>query len=98
MDENKFSGSNPLDSIQIPEYLIDSKGTRQDLAHYYDEIKRFDYFIGEVVAKLKEQNVYDNTVLMIMSDNGRPFPHSKTRLNDQGVKTPFMDTLDSFLK
>ena len=25
-----------------------------------------------------------------MSDNGRPFPHSKTRLNDQGVKTPFI--------
>ena len=27
---------------------------------------------------------------MIMSDNGRPFPHSKTLLNDQGVKTPFV--------
>ena len=27
---------------------------------------------------------------MIMSDNGRPFPHSKTRVNDQGVKTPFI--------
>ena len=25
-----------------------------------------------------------------MADNGRPFPHSKTRLNDQGVKTPFI--------
>ena len=25
-----------------------------------------------------------------MADNGRPFPHSKTRLNDQGVKTPFV--------
>ena len=25
-----------------------------------------------------------------MADNGRPFPHSKTRLNDQGIKTPFI--------
>ena len=25
-----------------------------------------------------------------MADNGRPFPHSKTRVNDQGVKTPFI--------
>ena len=25
-----------------------------------------------------------------MADNGRPFPHSKTRVNDQGVKTPFV--------
>ena len=88
--ENEFSGTHKLDDIIVPDYLIDDLQTRQDLAHYYDEIKRFDYFIGEVVAKLKEQNVYDNTVLMIMSDNGRPFPHSKTRLNDQGVKTPFI--------
>ena len=25
-----------------------------------------------------------------MADNGRPFPHSKTRLNNQGVKSPFI--------
>jgi hypothetical protein len=25
-----------------------------------------------------------------MADNGRPFPHSKTRVNHQGVKTPFI--------
>ena len=25
-----------------------------------------------------------------MSDNGRPFPHSKTRVNDRGMKTPFI--------
>ena len=29
-------------------------------------------------------------MIIIMADNGRPFPHSKTRLNDQGVKTPFI--------
>ena len=39
---------------------------------------------------LKKQFIYENTVIMIMSDNGRPFPHSKTLLNDQGVKTPFV--------
>ena len=88
--ENDFSGTHKLDDIIVPDYLIDDLQTRQDLAHYYDEIKRFDYFIGEVISKLKDQNVYDNTILMIMSDNGRPFPHSKTRLNDQGVKTPFI--------
>ena len=73
-----------------PEYLIDDKPTRLDLANYYDEIKRFDYSIGQVVETLKKQNVFENTFIIIMADNGRPFPHSKTRLNDQGVKTPFI--------
>ena len=46
--------------------------------------------LGSVVETLKEEKIYDNTFIIIMADNGRPFPHSKTRLNDQGVKTPFI--------
>ena len=88
--ENKFSGTHPVDEISPPDYLIDDQPTRLDLANYYDEIKRFDYSIGSVVETLKKEKIYDNTFIIIMADNGRPFPHSKTRLNDQGVKTPFI--------
>jgi arylsulfatase A-like enzyme len=65
-------------------------GTRQDLCAYYDEIRRFDHRIGEVLEVLKEQEVLESTCIIIMADNGRAFPHSKTRVNDQGVKTPFI--------
>ena len=34
-----------------------------------------------------------NTLIIVMADNGRPFPHSKTRVNDQGVKTPLSFTI-----
>ena len=88
--ENKFSGTHPVGEISPPDYLIDDQPTRLDLANYYDEIKRFDYSIGSVVETLKKEKIYDNTFIIIMADNGRPFPHSKTRLNDQGVKTPFI--------
>lgn len=88
--QNQFSGTHPPDQIKVPEYLIDGPETRQDLAHYYDEITRFDHHIGGVVKKLKQKGVYQNTLIIIMADNGRPFPHSKTRVNDQGVKTPFI--------
>tara|TARA_X000001036_G_scaffold224307_1_gene209833 strand:+ start:1785 stop:3302 length:1518 start_codon:yes stop_codon:yes gene_type:complete len=88
--ENKFSGTHNPENLTPPEYLVNDEPTRKDLADYYDEIKRFDFSIGEVVEILKEQNIYDNTFIIVMADNGRPFPHSKTRLNDQGVKTPFI--------
>ena len=88
--KNDFSGTHNPETIKVPKYLVDSKLTREDLSNYYDEITRFDYYIGEVVKKLKIQNIFDNTMIIIMADNGRPFPHSKTRLNDQGVKTPFI--------
>ncbi len=44
----------------------------------------------EVVRELEKQGVAGNTLLIVMSDNGRPFPHSKTRLNDRGMKSPFI--------
>ncbi|MCM4171253.1 heparan N-sulfatase [Arenibacter sp. TNZ] len=87
---NKFSGTHRPDEMEPPFYLSNGTGTKSDLAKYYDEIKRFDFYIGEVVTELKAQKELDNTLIIIMSDNGRPFPHSKTRVNDRGMKTPFV--------
>jgi arylsulfatase A-like enzyme len=87
---NNFSGTHKPENIEPPFYLVNSQSTRQDLAQYYDEITRFDYYIGQVVEELTHQGVLENTVIIIMADNGRPFPHSKTRVNDRGMKTPFL--------
>ena len=96
--DNIFSGSNPIDKVNVPEYLVDLPATRKDLADYYDEITRFDHYVGKVVKKLKSDNVFDNTLIIVMADNGRPFPHSKTRLNNQGVKTPFVVSFPNKMK
>ena len=87
---NKFSGAHDPKQLTPPFYLADNAATKEDLGKYYDEIKRFDHYIGEVVNELEEQGALDNTVIIIMADNGRPFPHSKTRVNDRGMKTPFI--------
>jgi N-sulfoglucosamine sulfohydrolase len=76
--------------IKVPLYLEDTPGTRQDLASYYNEIARFDYYCGEVFKELERQGALDNTVIIIMSDNGRPFPGCKTRVYDRGMKTPMI--------
>ena len=87
---NQFSGTHVPAEITPPFYLADGEETRRDLAQYYDEIKRFDYYTGQVISELRSQNILDNTLIIVMADNGRPFPHSKTRVNDRGMKTPFI--------
>ncbi len=74
----------------IPPYFADTPETRQDMASYYNEIARFDFYIGEVRKELEAQGVLDNTVIIVMADNGRPFPRCKTRVYDSGMKTPFI--------
>jgi arylsulfatase A-like enzyme len=87
---NPFSGTHDSTEVTPPNYLVNGQKTKTDLAHYYDEIARFDDYIGLVVAELKQQNALENTLILIMADNGRPFPHSKTRVNDRGMQTPFI--------
>jgi arylsulfatase len=78
--------------LVVPPMLYDGEETREDLASYYHEISRFDYYVGEVIAELKRQGIYENTYIMVMSDNGSPFPRNKARLYDSGIKTPFILT------
>lgn len=79
----------PADVI-VPPYLVDTEVVRQDLAHYYHEISRFDHYIGLVKAELRRQGILENTLIVVASDNGRPFPRDKGYLYDSGIKTPWV--------
>ena len=80
----------PPDQVVIPPYMVDTPASRDDLAHYYHEVSRFDHFIGLVTAELASQGVLENTMIVIAADNGRPFPRAKSRLYDSGIKTPWI--------
>lgn len=78
------------DDAVVPPYLPDVPATREDLALYYDEIARLDGVVGDVMELLEEQGVADETMVLFLSDNGRPFPRCKTTVYDSGIKTPFI--------
>ena len=76
--------------IDVPPFLFDGAKTRDDLADYYHEVSRTDHYMGKLVEELKRQGIEENTYIIYMADNGRPFPRCKTRLYDSGIKTPFL--------
>ena len=78
------------DEVIVPPYLIDSEITRKDLADYYHEVSRWDRYIGLVTEAIREQGELENTMIIVIADNGRPFPRCKSRLYDSGIKTPFV--------
>jgi len=78
------------EEVVVPPMLYDGPMTREDLTGYYHEISRTDHILGEIVRELKDQGVYENTYVVYMSDNGRPFPRCKTRVYDSGIKSPFI--------
>ena len=78
------------EDVTVPPYLPDVPEVREDLARYYDEISRLDQHVGDVLAELDRQGIADHTVVLFLSDNGRPFPRCKTTLYDSGIGTPFI--------
>jgi N-sulfoglucosamine sulfohydrolase len=78
------------EDVIVPPHLPDTADVREDLRLYYDEIGRLDMYVGKVLAKLDEQKVADNTLILFISDNGRPFPRDKTSLYDGGIRTPWI--------
>ena len=79
----------PADTT-VPPFLPDTPAVRGDLALYMDEVTRLDGYVGAVLDELDRQGVADDTLVLFVSDNGRPFPRCKTTLYDSGVKTPLL--------
>ncbi|UDQ99490.1 sulfatase-like hydrolase/transferase [Lentisphaerae bacterium WC36] len=78
------------DEIDVPPYLYNGPLTRQDMAKYYHEVSRADYYMGKLLAELERQNISDNTYVIFCADNGQPFPRAKTRMYDSGSKSPLI--------
>lgn len=88
--EGSIPRPHTVEEVVVPSYLPDTREVRQDLALYYDEISRLDAYVGELWQELKAQGREENTCILFISDNGRPFPRDKTTLYEGGIRTPFI--------
>lgn len=86
-NESLYGPKHRPEDVIVPPYLADDLPTRKDLASYYNEITRFDHHVGLVMKSLADAKLLDNTLVLLLADNGRPFPRAKTRLHDTGMKT-----------
>lgn len=77
-----------LDDITVPPFLTDTDAVRNDMADYLAAIERFDRDIGAMLAMLEEQGELDDTIVVVTSDNGMPFPRAKSNLYDYGTRMP----------
>jgi N-sulfoglucosamine sulfohydrolase len=79
-----------VDQIVVPPFLPDTPEVRGDLADYYYEVQRFDRELGEILRGLEVSGELDNTLVIITSDNGMPFPRAKANVYDAGARVPFV--------
>ena len=81
------SGMN-LAAVDVPGFLPDLNCVRNDILDYYFEVERFDRECGQLLNLLEEKGELDNTIVVMTSDNGMPFPRAKANLYDYGTRMP----------
>ena len=78
------------DSVSVPPYFPDNDVIRHDLAVNYSNLKRLDDQLGEIIKQLKEDGLYENSIIFFYADHGGPFPRHKRALYDTGIKFPLV--------
>lgn len=81
------AGKDPQ-QVDVPAFLPDTPEIRNDLLDYAVEIEWFDVHLGRIIKLLEEAGELDNTLIVVTSDNGMPFPRAKANLYDYGVRMP----------
>jgi N-sulfoglucosamine sulfohydrolase len=76
--------------VIVPAHLPDLPEVRRDLADYYESVSRMDSGIGLILRALHETRHDNDTLVIYLSDNGRPFPGGKTTLYDEGIHLPLI--------
>lgn len=74
--------------IKVPGFLPDVEEIRQDMLDYGYEIQWFDKHLGQMLQILEEQGELENTLIVVTSDNGMPFPRAKANVYDYGIHMP----------
>ncbi|MCX7012792.1 MAG: sulfatase [Candidatus Sumerlaeota bacterium] len=80
----------PADKIKLPPYFVDTPETREDMSKYLAEITYFDGQVGSYLALLDKNGVADNTLAIVVSEQGSSFPFGKWTCYDTGLQSAFI--------
>ena len=82
----------PVDpvTVKLPPYYPRDPVLLEDWARYLDSVRLTDNHVGQVIARLKAEGLYENTFIVFMTDHGISHARGKQFLYDEGTHIPFI--------
>jgi arylsulfatase A-like enzyme len=77
-------------AVEVPPYYPDTPKVRASLARHYDNIAAMDALVGELIAKLKADGLYENSIIIFTTDHGDGLPRAKRTVYESGTHVPLM--------
>lgn len=73
----KYGGMKTSDITAVPAFWPDNDSVRTDMLDYAFELQYFDRQLMKILELLKASGELENTIVVVTSDNGMPFPRVK---------------------
>jgi arylsulfatase A-like enzyme len=84
------AGKQTAEVTHVPGCWPDNEVVRGDMLDYATEVEAFDAEVGECLRALEAAGLAENTLIIVTSDNGMPFPRSKGHTYDIANHMPFV--------
>ncbi len=78
------------DTLELPPYFVDTEQTRQNMVRYLAEITYYDQQVGQALSLLDKHALADNTLVIVVSEQGSSFPFGKWTCYDTGLQSAFI--------
>ncbi|WP_395344184.1 sulfatase [Ningiella sp. W23] len=78
------------EQVKVPLYHPDIPEVRADWAQYYNRVSEMDRQVGLVIDELKQNGVFENSIIFYYSDHGGALGRSKRFLYDSGMHVPLI--------
>ncbi len=76
--------------LKLAPYWPDHEVARDEYANYLEAIQLVDLYVGEVLARLDQEGLTENTLVFFMGDNGSCLFRGKQFLYDGGIQVPLL--------
>lgn len=77
----------PADKIDLPPYLVDTPEVRENFSRYLAEITYYDGQVGQILSLIDKHQMRDNTLVMVVSEQGNSFPFAKWTCYSNGLQS-----------
>lgn len=86
----KEQRQDPNKLTTLPPYYQDTPISREDWKRNYELITAMDAWAGDLIQQLKDDGLYEDTIIFFWSDHGVGLPRAKRWLYDSGTHIPLV--------
>ena len=77
----------PPEKIDLPPYIVDTPTVREAYSKYLAEVTYYDDQVGQILALLDKHDQDENTLVMVVSEQGNSFPFAKWTCYGHGLQS-----------